>query len=162
MPAIDFAPADGFESATAPAVLRGGAQLDGATAPEPLAGTRSLYLPAGASYAARLAVAPGDTVVRLAARGVLGESGWATPAGQDDFAVELAAPDGVLTRTWLHSGQEPYTADANDAKRQVGSAATLSVPLPPGVTDEVMIHIVNESGIQSTERNVQIDDLRVE
>jgi hypothetical protein len=162
-PALDFAAQDGFEGDAA-AVLRGGAVIADAQAPAAITGQRSLYLPQGSTYVARLRAVPGATALHLSARGVLTRSGdFATPAGANDFWVDLAAPYGTSVRTLLRAGQEPFSPDANDAERQVGTAAELTVPLPPGVDGEVMIRIYNFTGFWGdSPHHVQLDDLRLE
>jgi hypothetical protein len=159
-PKLAYAAQDGFEGPAA-ALLRDGAVIDDAAAPPPLSGRRSLYLPPRARYSARLAVAPGDTVVRLSARQVIASS-WEQPAGVPDFYVDLAAPYGQLQHTPLRAGEEPFVADSSDSTRRLGTPLELTIPLPPGVTDEVMIRIVSPGGFDGPEHFVQLDDVRVE
>jgi hypothetical protein len=141
-PAPPLVPEDGFESATGTTL--GGAQiLSGAVA---IAGTRSLYIPAtpagpfsgprprSTRLAVRLAVAPGDTVVRFAYRLVSATNGLG------GLTFTLASEGGKTSRKSLGGdGTAPTMATLPDGSQvQVGPIATAEIPLPADVGGEVV------------------------
>jgi hypothetical protein len=168
-PAPPLVAADGFESVTS-ATLGGAEVLSGAGDPI-ISGGRSLYVPpaspVGAAvvmtqFALRLAVAPGDTVVRLAYR-VVNPNGFTTQF----FAV---ASSGTKISTGDGSGGGGgafVTIDGTEVA--LGPIATASIPLPDNAAAEVIVAGMTDanyscsSGPQPTELSgVIIDDLRSE
>jgi hypothetical protein len=161
-PALDFAAQDGFESAVA-AVLRRNALIDDPKAPPAMSGARSLYLGAGNSmYAARLRVAPGQRSLRFVTRSVMLYNVTPRPTRDHDFYVDLAAPYGKLQHTPVVAGGEPFTPDPTLADRQLGTPKEVVIPLPADVEGEVMVRIVNDTGLWGDSAfQAQLDDLRV-
>jgi hypothetical protein len=160
-PVLGLAVADGFEGRPE-ALLRGGAVVGDPSSPPPLVGQRSLYLPKGGSYTARLPVHAGDQVVRFTARAVTVD-GESTPADRQGYVqVETAAPDGLVATAQLTAGTGPYAVDPSDATRQLGAPVEVSLPLPADVGDEIMIRLANPDYPTFWPPDLQIDELRVE
>jgi hypothetical protein len=168
-------PEDGFESAAGTMV--GGALVLGDGNGAVIAGAKSLYLPAetppiggfggqppGFSLLLRLAVAPGDTVVRFSYR-VVGDGLWPGFAmgsvGAAPAFFQLIKPAGPTTTYTLPLG----------AMSAVGPVLQAEIPLPPTAHDEIFIERYTGSGIGACgggappapdTAGIIIDDLRVE
>jgi hypothetical protein len=168
-PAPPLVPEDGFESASGPS-LDAAQVLSGAEAPT-ITGARSLYIPPmGAPYAQprvtrlalRLAVAPGDTVVRFAYRVV-------NASGSRVLSFVLVGDGGTYAHTTLvnESTEPPTTATLPDGEQvSLGAVATAELPLPTDVGSEVIVtEQVQGYGLGLPSPPVPgiiIDDLRVE
>jgi hypothetical protein len=165
-------PEDGFDSATGE-TLGGGILFAGAAAPV-IAGTKSLYLPTAGSFgpprrlttlALRLALKPGDKVVRFSYRLVTANSGFFTTA---TFGV--ASPGGKIVVASLP--QPPTTSVATpvnipgQGSLQALPASTGELALPPDAAGEIVfVRFVSEGtcgGPPSPIPGIIIDDLRVE
>jgi hypothetical protein len=165
LPAIDpvavpLLPEDGFEGETAP-YLSGGARLEREVA---LAGTRSLYFPAigtgterGGRVSLRLAVAPGDSVVRATIRAVLPRE------GMERFDLPLVATTGP--RSWSRLMAMPVkTPLERVGTRLLSAPQTIEIPLPIANATEVMLDLQRHEGCGPPfeAAGAIIDDLRVE
>jgi hypothetical protein len=169
-PAPPLIPEDGFESATGTTL--GGAQLlSGAVA---IAGTRSLYIPAISAIgpasardrvtrlALRLAVGPGETVVRFSFRPV------SSTSGVRGLSFTLACEGGKTSgKVVAGEGTAATTATLPDGSQvQVGPISTAEIPLPADVGAEIVFAEQVPSspgGLPAPPvSGVIIDDLRVE
>jgi hypothetical protein len=167
-PAPPLIAEDGFES-TATATL-GGAQVVTGTDAPPISGSRSLYIPpttggAGGGQtqlALRLAVTPGDSVLRFSYRFVnptgFGNTKYAVASAGGKIEWTMPDPDSGVTTTleMLPGSQYP-----------VGPVTTAEIALPADVTDEVVFARVVDSvpcgGLfPPPQAGLIIDDLRVE
>ncbi|MDB4981984.1 MAG: hypothetical protein JWM82_2736, partial [Myxococcales bacterium] len=160
-PAPPLAAEDGFES-LAPASLAGGIVSDGTNGPV-IMGTRSFW--AASTFALRLAVKPGDSVVRFSYR-LVGDAFSAAPFGAQGLLLGArgapvsgaSLPDDNGARTLFNPpGQAAITLSAvHDA----------SFPLPTGTTNEVVLTRVVSSFIcglpPQPSPGLVIDDLRAE
>jgi len=159
--AIPLLPEDGFEGASGP-LLSGRARLvDGSVYP-PVAGRRSLYVPAPA-YAAgesratlRLAVAPGDTVVRATVRAIL-----APDDRYLNFGLQLIGPGGTRVALPATEVKGPITVVGGVS---LGAPQPIELPLPAGSADEVIVDVwVGPGcGFFVGGPGALLDDLRVE
>jgi hypothetical protein len=164
-------PEDGFESVT-DATLGGGQILTGAGAPT-IAGAKSLYLPIASSSGTymrvsqlelRLALQPTDTVVAFSYRTVRPNA--SAPASAISFA--LGSVGGAVTLASV-----PLTGDAGTMFRMpdqttvyLGPVSTAEIPLPAGVTNELILDrlaFVGSCGLPAPPTiGLIIDDLRAE
>jgi len=159
---------DGFESVTGP-TLDGAQILLGPAAPV-IAGTRSLYMPSAPSptaqatqFALRLAVAPGDTVVRFSYRVV------EPPSRPDSTPFAVGSPGAsrlvmMLPRT---TAPNELVTIADRGSVWVGPLATAEIPLPPDAASEVVIARIQRGygcpgALLPPVEGIIIDDLRVE
>jgi hypothetical protein len=169
-----LAPEDGFEGVATPTL--GGAGVLRGQPLMPIAGATSLILNTGVgggfgflpymlgpSLAVRLAVSPGDTVVRFE-RTIVATS--ALPRGRFYGTTRVASPGGAigvgpaLEATDLVQVTLPLDGDVF-----VSSAWTIEVPLPAGTKDEVTFEIIGDTagcGLPPPSTALIIDDLRVE
>ncbi|HMF43564.1 MAG TPA: hypothetical protein VKQ32_22980 [Polyangia bacterium] len=160
---------DGFESVT-DATLGGAEVLTGAGDPI-ISGARSLYVaPISAvgvpaltiQFALRLAVAPGDTVVRLTYRGV-NPNALTTP----EFVV--ASVNGpIASASAVGPNGNGTFATIDGTQVLLGPIGTASIPLPQNVSGEIVIACWMDATTlcntpQPTEiSGIIIDDLRLE
>jgi hypothetical protein len=169
-PTPPLAAEDGFESAT------GAAFASAAVVTDPtfvIAGARSLYfggssapplgtVAPGAGLLVRLAVQPGDTMVRLSARGV-------SPTGETGFAGQInigsvgraAQPSRGFTAFEPATGVRP----PGGAELFLSPPKTFQWPLPDDVSGEVVVSITPtsfECGPAFMVSGMLVDDLRVE
>jgi hypothetical protein len=165
-PVPPLIPEDGFE--TSPALGGGAAQLIDTRNGTPIAGDSSLYVPPGVpasvtQLAVRLAVAPGDKVVRFSYRTV--EEAYAS-----DFSYyRVFTPGGDASGLRLPaSSATPTPAQIAGEEVALGPVYTAEIPLPATATTEVYFARTTESGrfncMSSGFRitGIIIDDLRVE
>lgn len=166
-------PEDGFESATGPMV--GGAQLIAGQTNPVIAGDKSLYIAPGtpggpkwlvSQLLVRLAVSPGDTVVRFSYRTVDAQSG---PSGGLRVTYGVGAVGKPVEVTELKPITEPKTAftPLNSSTVYLGPLNVAELPLPAGTADEVFLDRRTLSGTPCgapppPTTGVIIDDLRVE
>jgi hypothetical protein len=163
---------DGFESTTG--AMLGGAQILAGTGEPVLTGARSLYIPASGGGAPsgprpqrtqlvlRLAVTPGDTVVRFAYRTV-------NPSTvSTGTIIFVAVPGGGGAAQNVTSAPTPTTA-ATVAGQAVslGPPAMAEIPLPADASSEIVIaRIAYGTGCSGLPpppiEGMIIDDLRVE
>ena len=139
LPAPPLIAEDGFES-VATATLGGAQIVTGADAPT-IAGARSLYIPptmggAGGGQtqvALRLAVAPGDSVLRFSYRLV-------NPSGFSNTRFAVASPGGTIlwTAPEPDSGTTTTQAMFPGSVYPVGPVTTAELPLPADATTEVV------------------------
>ncbi|MDB4981012.1 MAG: hypothetical protein JWM82_1764 [Myxococcales bacterium] len=165
---------DGFESLTGDTYGGAGVLADGPLTA--IAGTKSLllntgfgggfgFLPydLGPSLTVRLAVPKGATVVRFERRLVAPDP---TPAAAFVGAVRLASllrPVETMMNVAATGFQVVTLPGAGDV--YVSSVATVELPLPPGVTDEVTFEIDGvtfQCGLPPSPTLLVVDDLRVE
>jgi hypothetical protein len=152
----------GFEPSAAGASLAGGIVTDGTNGPV-IVGTRSLW--AKASFTARLAVAPGDTVVRFSYRYA------ANPLSSASFPqmpVQLGARGAPIVSTSLPADNGPRTAFPATGQPTLSLSPVLeaTLKLPAGAKDEVVLtHVVPNYSCglpPPPPPGIVIDDLRVE
>jgi hypothetical protein len=167
-------PEDGFESVTTASLGGAGVLVDGPLTP--LTGRTSLILNSGFGggfgflpyalgprLAVRLAVQPGDTVVRFATRVVA-----ATVATSATFYAQLrvgAAGTPVTARANVTADALAKVTLPVDGDVFVGDATTLELALPAGVAGELSFEIDSTSsgcGIPPPSTALIVDDLRVE
>ncbi len=161
---------DGFESATG--TMLGGAQiLTGSDAPT-ITGARSLYIapittngmpfvrPAVTRLALRVAVAPGDTVLRFAYRLV-------NPYG--GLEVRFGSEGGTFRNAFLGTESAATTTTATipgQGQVSLGPLTTAELPLPSDVGSELVLAEIlsgSNGGLPPPPvSGVIIDDLRVE
>lgn len=162
---------DGFESA-ADGPYAGGQLVSGAGWPV-LAGTRSFYWPAMPGgpppavppWSLRLALAPGDTVVRFSYRVVApyGGSGfwslalWVGAIGASSAGYSLMAESGALPAFQLPNQSAIY----------LGELRTAELPVPVGATGDIVIEPIGSTGASCSTPprptpGLIIDDLRAE
>lgn len=164
---------DGFESVT-DATLAGAQVLSGASDPI-ISGTRSLYVPPafamGASsltvqIALRLAVSPGDTVVRFTYRYV-NSNGSPTP----EFVIARVGGRLLSSVADDPSGNgSGTTATISGNQVTLGPIAAATIKLPADATDEIVFAGMTSLGTPScfgstpigSLAGIIIDDLRVE
>jgi hypothetical protein len=159
---------DGFESAAAATL--GGAQIVTAADAPTIAGGRSLYIPptrggeggGQTQVALRLAVTPGDSVLRFSYR-------FVNPSGFRNTRYAVASPGGRIEWTMPEpdSGITTTQAMFPGSQYAVGPVTTAELALPADVTDEIVFGRV----VQGTkcgglfpppQAGMLIDDLRVE
>jgi hypothetical protein len=164
-------PEDGFETAGSTV---GGARVIDASVLPPVSGTRSVLLgprttalpgllPPGA-LTVRLAVSPGDRVVRVALRPL----GWNQVFASTYAVVQIAVPGGRIARLALPP-TETVTTPATVEGRTVylGDARTAELTLPFGVEGEIVFQARTDAapadcGLLPPTAGYLIDDLRVE
>jgi hypothetical protein len=169
-PAPPLVAPDGFESVVSDKL--GGAQvLTGMGAPI-IDGTKSLYIapasgmqrPRITQLALRLALAPGDTVVRFAYQIVSPELG-----GGGTFS--LGSVGGTIVTWWPYSGVGTTTATfPGGAQYSLGPVATAIIALPPDATGEVVLALALPpvaspsciEGYGGAASGIIIDDLQTE
>jgi hypothetical protein len=179
LPAPPLLPEDGFEGATDPI---GDVPIIGVNRLPPITGTRSAIvsshndglfaLPSSmARLTVRLAVAPGDRVVRLAVRPFN-----VTPYGfrTDNFKMSVAVPGGSIVSVPLPLMEElatPHDVQLIDGQTKTGlfgATRTIEIPLPNDVGQEVILQAGAESfqpdclPFHHARAAYLIDDLRVE
>jgi hypothetical protein len=160
---------DGFESATG-GTFGGAAVVSAASRIEALAGTKSLaighgvghpFLTVGPTFTARLAIQPGDTVVRFAARVA---TPFDAPAGFEG-EVRVGVPGREVSVIKDVSATEVSPAPVSSgAPIYMGLLRTIEVPLPLGAVGEASVQIASRAvGCGSRYASALIiDDLRVE
>jgi hypothetical protein len=160
LPEPPLAAEDGFESVTT--ATFGGAQVLTAGPLAPLAGAKSLMLPANGSFAVRLPIQPGDSHVRgtvrftspLPATVAVGGEMRAGVPGREVSVVQL--PSSVPIDVTIGTGEGTISFSA---------IQTIEVPIPAGATDEVSFEIVMRRGPcpgPPSSASLLLDDLRVE
>lgn len=165
---------DGFE-AVATATLGGAGVLRGEPL-TPITGTTSLILNTGVgggfgflpymlgpSLAVRLAVAPGDTVVRFQRRIV---ATYDLPSVRFYGSVRLGAVGGAIaTGPSLEAHDLVKVTLPRDGDVFVSGVETIEIPLPAGITGEIIFEIDGQTsgcGLPPPPTALVIDDLRVE
>jgi hypothetical protein len=167
-----LAPEDGFEAVTGTTYGGAGVLVGGPLAP--IAGTKSLILMAGPglpsslpyprtpSVALRLAVAPGDTVVRFDRRLV---AAYMTGAGfQGEVRVGSVGHPVTRQQSLFAMNLERVSLGASGEVWQ-SAVDTVELPLPAGTTGEVTFEIVGQTsrcGLPPPPTALVIDNLRVE
>jgi hypothetical protein len=169
-PAPPLQAEDGFESVTgttyaAVGVLKGGplAPIDGTTSLVVGNGVSFLSSTPGTLLRLRLAVAPGDTVVRFAAR-------LDTVAASTDVAFRGVIYVGVVggsVQAQTDIVSNDYSQVSLGASGTVTESAvqTVEIPLPADATSEVSLEILtepNDCGAPYPPTWLVVDDLRVE
>jgi hypothetical protein len=169
-----LSPEDGFESVTTP-TFGGAGVLDGDPL-TPIAGTRSLilntgfgggfgFLPymLGPSLAVRLAVTPGDTVVRFASRLVATE-----PLASAAFYGEIrlgSVGQPVGSRMNVEATDLTKLTLPKDGDVYISPVTTIEIPLPAGAAGELTFEIDGATfgcGLPPPSTALILDDLRVE
>jgi hypothetical protein len=159
--------ADGFESVTDAAL--GGAQVLSSTAGDPtITGTRSLYVPptsvpvtqASTQLALRLAIAPGDTVLRFSYRMV-------NASTTTNAYFEVGTVGGtIVTSVPPLGGTSTTTATVGGTQVTLGPVATATIALPGDTGAEIAFQRVTSAthcGLPSPPTpGIIIDDLRAE
>lgn len=157
-----------------PSAVSGDGLIVDATALPPISGQRSAILlddqfasdPALQSphIAARLKVAPGDTVVRFAVR----PFSHATSPSTQGITMQAGVPGGAITTAVLPA-QETLTTSAPSSSGSLGlgDVRTVELPLPAGVTSEVIVDLHARTwsscgGLPQVRAGYLVDDLRVE
>jgi len=170
IPPPPVAAEDGFEGA---GTSIGGAPVVDATLLPPLDGTRSVLLTgtavagvSGTRLTVRLAVAPGDSVVRFTLRPLSPFSYGASTYGT---SIKMASPGGAIVRVALPGAEALGTQQALPGGTTVlmGDARTMEAALPAGAADEVVFDFVVASpsgacGLPIPNVGYLLDDLRVE
>lgn len=162
---------DGFEGA---GPTLGGTQVVQAPALPPIAGTRSVYLAgnfaagasAGRRFTVRLAVAPGDKVVRFSLRPVFQFQQTAIPYGS---AIRVAVPGGSIVEAPLPGAETPtvrHDSGMGGPPLWLGKTVAIEVGLPADAKDEVVFDAAvgpgGVCGLITPVPGYLIDDLRVE
>ena len=168
-PLPPLAAADGFESVASETL--GGARILSGTGDPIISGTRSLYIPPTTAlgaphwtfrFAFRLAVVPGNTVVRFTFRevnsnGLTASVLLAASVGGRLAYAQASSPAGSGTRVTI-DGTEVILS-------QIGTA---SIALPPDASDEIVVTGVTDATYYCNTPKPRelsgliIDDLRVE
>jgi hypothetical protein len=172
-PSPPLIPADGFEGASG---TLAGATIADATAFPPINGEKSavlgtpgqpIYPQQSTRFTVRLAVAPGDSLVKFSVRQFA--SSASLYGGSFNTQVRLAAPGGAIVliplANFAQSGTD--TVLPNGTHVTLGNVTLIEAPLPAGVGDEVVLDF--QVGIYQATCSApvpvpgyQIDDLRVE
>jgi len=158
---------DGFESLMGDSQL-GNTQVVSLMGAPVISGARGLYLyPSSASgmlgtrFEVRLAVAPGDSVLRFSYR-----TASTTASGGEDAEFVVATPGGALVSTVLPASgtRTPGRIYVDDV--MLGPLTTATIALPADAAGEVVLARASASliceGAQPEAVGVLIDDLRVE
>lgn len=165
---------DGFESVTTPTL--GGAGVLRGEPLTPIAGTTSLILNTGVgggfgflpymlgpSLAVRLAVSPGDTVVRFERRLA---SVYELTTARFYGAVRLASPGATIaTGPALEATGLTKVTLPRDGDLYLSAVETISIPLPPDATGELLFEIAGQTsgcGLPPPPTALIVDGLRVE
>lgn len=169
--AVPFVAEDGFEGSDLP-YLEGAAAVVDATRLPPIAGQRSLLLPAGfmTSFmtsdppraSARLRVSAGQHVVRATVRAIV-YAGSSIPLTLIPPMIRAVAPNGSMTPGQMDAPKAPFTVI--EGPLALGSPQPLTFALPPGAQDEVLIDFSRPefcSGLLPPWMGLLIDDLHVE
>jgi hypothetical protein len=158
---------DGFESLLDASLLGSAQVLTDPGAPL-ISGARSLYVfpeatsgtPATA-FAVRLAIAPGDSVLRFSYRIVS-----ATATGGDDAEFLVGSPGGTIVTTVLPASGPRTAGRISVNEVMVGPLATAAIDLPPDAVGElVLMRAFSERSCSAPAADpvgVILDDLRVE
>jgi hypothetical protein len=162
-------PEDGFESATGTA-LAGARLLSGPGAPV-LAGNKSLYSPGGNTvgtganrFALRLALQPGDTVIRFSYQLVRSSASAYTTSP----ALVVGAVGGAPATTTLRQDTGTYSPVQlpDQSIIYVSATSTAEIPLPAGAAGEIVVElgpIAPGCGLPPPPAaGIILDDLRVE
>jgi hypothetical protein len=167
-PPPPLAAEDGFESAT-DTTLGGGQVLSGSGAPT-ISGARSLYVPPFSGspppmgqttqFALRLALSPGDSVVRFSYRTV-------SPSSFDNARFLMASEGGVIASPTLPPDSGPPTAATIPGQGQItiGPLMTAEFPLTPDAAGEITLSRILPGAIglpAPPAAGLIIDDLRAE
>lgn len=173
IPAPVLIPADGFESASD---TLGGATIADATTFPTISGQKSLLVgalistyPLPGRFTARLAVAPGNSVVRFSLR----QFTTSTMLYPDLFGTQarLAVPGGEIANATLGNLGTSGTKQVTPAGMNIilGDIVEIEAPLPSGVTDTVVFDFRTSAhgdtgciGPPIQASSYEIDDLRVE
>ena len=166
MPAPPLLAEDGFES-TPPPVVTGGQVVTADTVP-PIAGSQSLYVAPGTNLAPlqlRLAISPGDTVLRFSYRVVKLAS--LSIAASYELGVPGAPIGSLLVDETIAAGAGTTTTIAGVGTVTLGPIQTAAATLPVGSTGELTLR---RSGTVTTcnslpqppTNGIIIDDLRTE
>ena len=161
--------ADGFESVT-DTMLGGAEVLSGAGAPA-ISGSRSLYIPPVTTYGAppttqlalRLAIAPGNTVLRFSYRNVM-----LTPTVTYGAQFKVASVYGSIVSMVLPDAGGTETAAVIDQTSvTLGPVMTATINLPADATVEVVLARITQWGgfcgpPYPRATGIIIDDLRAE
>jgi hypothetical protein len=158
---------DGFESLPGESLLSNAQVLSPSGAPI-LSGARSLYLyPNSASgmsetqFAVRLAIAPGDRVLRFSYRTVS-----TSASGGDDAEFVVATPGGPITSAVLPASGTRTPARIYVDDVMLGPLTTATIDLPADAAGEVVLarvfaNLICESPVSDPVGFI-IDDLRAE
>lgn len=169
-PAPPLVAEDGFESVTTPTL--GGAVMAAGAIFKPLTGAKSLLIADGdldeqkltPSVVLRLAVQPGDTVVRLSSRVFKAfEFEFEHPVA----TVRLGVPgrDVVDSSIWTRRKEQVPVRDSHGAYLYAEPVSTLEVGIPPGAAGDLSVRIqmnVPKCAKPALPIAVVIDDVRVE
>ena len=160
--------ADGFESVT-DATLGGAEVLSGAGAPT-ISGSRSLYVPPGTTVgmppttqlALRVAIVPGNTVLRFSYRNVT-----LSPTATFGAQIKVASVGGSIVSMVLPDGNGQATAAVIDQTSvTLGPLMTAAIGLPDGAAGEVVLARTTQwvsCGLPyPAAPGIIIDDLRAE
>jgi hypothetical protein len=167
-PAPPLIPEDGFESATG-TTLGGASLLSGSGV---LAGNKSLYAPVGTtlttmatSFALRLALQPGDTMIRFSYQLVQSSATGFAPSPK----LVVGSVGGMLAGTTLAPGTGTYSpVQLSTGTVYVSATATAEIPLPAGAAGEIVIQLTAGTPYMGCGpppppgAGIILDDLRVE
>ena len=157
-PSLDFISLDGFET-TSPALLKGNAQIGSAPDLPAITGSRSLIIPGGDAFAARVRVS-------ATSKTLTGKYRPAFPANSNEgsLGIAIGIPEGPAT--WTYKASDTSSLDGGtNAAVLLGNVVTFSVPLPSGIKDEIVLQLTSSgaSPIFGTMGATHIvDDLKIE